>query len=323
MISSVSYKVSLITANQDTEVRRISVSKNVDNSLTYLRGKLLTEFPTLKETKFSVFWTDDEGDVVSITSEEDLNIALAELEGPIYKIIVKPNLEDIPEGCSLNLEKKVKTIENPPPEKDFQERGILPPRVGFNSRSLSSAMQFLAANVGGLHWLSPRAPGQGHQDLPAPTPTPTIQNPTPTSASHCPFSDSTVHSGNCFCHQPNVLKNLAFQAVNIASILPQASFTLSSAMMLLPLLLVLPQFLLTSLLYLTVAASLGLPLTTLLAGHLLYSVIACCPPALLVAVAMWAVHKIFVQRRTLGEEDVELWRRWIEGVIGLLHDLQR
>ena len=37
---------------------------------------------------FSIFWRDGDGDNAAIASDEDLAIALGEIEGPVYKLTV-------------------------------------------------------------------------------------------------------------------------------------------------------------------------------------------------------------------------------------------
>merc|ERR1712154_198645 len=45
-------------------------------------------FPQLQGAVFSVCWTDEDGDHVTITSDEELIIALTEMAGPLYKLTV-------------------------------------------------------------------------------------------------------------------------------------------------------------------------------------------------------------------------------------------
>merc|ERR1712168_3581 len=47
-----------------------------------------TVFPQLKNLNFSISWTDEDGDNVTIGNDEELIIALTEMPGPLYKINV-------------------------------------------------------------------------------------------------------------------------------------------------------------------------------------------------------------------------------------------
>jgi len=89
----VSYKVFLVKGKEkiDTEVRRFVVDKAVSTSFTFLKEKVASVFPSLgPDAEFSISWTDCDGDKVTIGSEEELVIALAEMTGPLYKLHVTP-----------------------------------------------------------------------------------------------------------------------------------------------------------------------------------------------------------------------------------------
>ena len=69
----------------------VVVDKNVSNIFNHLREKLLVAFPQLKQKTFSVTWTDEDGDMVTVASDEELIVALTEMPGPVYKIVVNVN----------------------------------------------------------------------------------------------------------------------------------------------------------------------------------------------------------------------------------------
>jgi len=85
---TVSYKIFLKDKDNAEEVRRFVVDKDVSTSFTYLQEKLCAVFPQLKQKIFSVSWTDEDGDNVTIGMDEELIIALTEMSGPVYKLIV-------------------------------------------------------------------------------------------------------------------------------------------------------------------------------------------------------------------------------------------
>merc|ERR1712173_86447 len=73
MGDNVSFKVFLKNDNEQ-EVRRFVIDKNVSTSYDYLLEKLRVVFPQLQGCVFSVCWTDEDGDHVTITSDEEHGI---------------------------------------------------------------------------------------------------------------------------------------------------------------------------------------------------------------------------------------------------------
>merc|ERR1712004_303407 len=88
MADNVSFKVYLKDPSQgeETEVRRFVVDKEVSTSLVYIKEKLVSIFPILVDKIFSVSWTDEDGDSITIDTDEELILALTELPGPVYKL---------------------------------------------------------------------------------------------------------------------------------------------------------------------------------------------------------------------------------------------
>jgi len=87
MGDNVSFKV-FLKNKEEQEVRRFVIDKNVSTSFDYLVGKLRVIFPQIQASVFTVGWTDEDGDQVTITSDEELIIALTEMTGPLYKLTV-------------------------------------------------------------------------------------------------------------------------------------------------------------------------------------------------------------------------------------------
>merc|ERR1712226_674765 len=85
MTDSVSFKVVL---KEQNELRRFVVDKEVSSSISYLQEKLCLVFPQLKQKIFTISWTDEDGDIVTIATDEELIIALTEMQGPVYKLTV-------------------------------------------------------------------------------------------------------------------------------------------------------------------------------------------------------------------------------------------
>ena len=103
MGDNVSFKVFLKNDNEQ-EVRRFVIDKNVSTSYDYLLEKLRVVFPQLQGSVFSVCWTDEDGDHVTITSDEELIIALTEMTGPLYKLTV--NLKKVKKAAQVFEEEK-------------------------------------------------------------------------------------------------------------------------------------------------------------------------------------------------------------------------
>merc|ERR1712215_63539 len=88
MVDTASFKIILKENGKDAELRRILVDKDVVTSFCYLQEKLCLVFPQLKQKTFSIHWSDQDGDIITITDDEQLGIALTEMQGPVYKFCV-------------------------------------------------------------------------------------------------------------------------------------------------------------------------------------------------------------------------------------------
>ena len=84
----VSFKASKCNLEGEAEVRRFQVDKDVSTSFPYLQQKLASVFPDISRKVFSITWVDTDNDIVTIATDEDLIIALTEMEGPLYRINV-------------------------------------------------------------------------------------------------------------------------------------------------------------------------------------------------------------------------------------------
>lgn len=84
---TVSFKVFLQSGGVN-EVRRFGIDRDVVSSCTYLREKLRAVFPSLHGRDFTVAWRDSDGDEIVISSDEELMIALSELQTEVRKLYV-------------------------------------------------------------------------------------------------------------------------------------------------------------------------------------------------------------------------------------------
>merc|ERR1712047_68202 len=92
MADNVSFKVYLKDPSQgeELEVRRFVVEKEVSTSLVYIKEKLVSIFPVLADKIFSVSWTDEDGDSITIDTDEELILALTSSPGG-QRTTVKPS----------------------------------------------------------------------------------------------------------------------------------------------------------------------------------------------------------------------------------------
>ena len=88
MAAKVSFKVYLQdpSAEEGAEVRRFLVDKAISTRLILIREKLVSVFPILADRDFSISWKDAEGDNITVDSDNELILAMAELAGPVYKL---------------------------------------------------------------------------------------------------------------------------------------------------------------------------------------------------------------------------------------------
>jgi len=87
---SVSFKLTFIREDGEKETRRALVENDASKNLASLEEKLLNVFPNLKtQRNFTLYWSDDEDDDITITSDEDLVVAMTTMKGPVYKLFIK------------------------------------------------------------------------------------------------------------------------------------------------------------------------------------------------------------------------------------------
>merc|ERR1712004_604836 len=87
-MGSVSFKVTL-SKGEEQETRRFQVDKEVAGSLVYLKQEITAIFPEFRRSEPVLSWVDEDGDDVVVTSDEELQVALTALAGPVYKLKVK------------------------------------------------------------------------------------------------------------------------------------------------------------------------------------------------------------------------------------------
>jgi len=87
---SVFFKLTFIGEDGERGTRRVLVENDASKNLASLKEKLLNVFPNLKtQRNFTLYWSDDEDDDITITSDEDLVVAMTTMKGPVYKLFIK------------------------------------------------------------------------------------------------------------------------------------------------------------------------------------------------------------------------------------------
>jgi len=292
MTNSTSYKVTCVCPDQSPEVRRFLVPQELFGNFKHLQGKLLSVFPKLGLNNFSLFWKDTEGDDITISSDEDLLIALGEMEGSVCKLIVKMKQGTGSEDSSSTSEEDESLHNGEPLSGVFsnyisgnnshagQSRNTQQQNTLAMPPLILTILQFLGINPNGFYFFPPSEEVSGSQ------------------VNQCQM----------------IMQYLSSQFLRISALFTQVSITLSSITIMLFIMMVLPTFFIHSALYLALANSLGFPLPTLLGGHLLFLLITCTPTFLVFTAAIWAFHRIFVLKKPLVEVDLEFWRRSFESI---------
>ncbi|CAK1601785.1 unnamed protein product [Parnassius mnemosyne] len=75
------------------EVRRFAIEKSVVTSFCYLDAKLQDVYPSLRQKRYTVSWKDEEGDDVTISSDDEMIIALSSMSENLMKLYVYCNDE--------------------------------------------------------------------------------------------------------------------------------------------------------------------------------------------------------------------------------------
>ncbi|KAF5278030.1 hypothetical protein FQA39_LY14348 [Lamprigera yunnana] len=72
-------KMKIINKNL-AEARRFSVDETLGSNFMYIRDKILALFPNLVGSGLKITWKDNDGDFITITGDEELFIALSEMD---------------------------------------------------------------------------------------------------------------------------------------------------------------------------------------------------------------------------------------------------
>ncbi|XP_071098114.1 uncharacterized protein [Haliotis cracherodii] len=75
--------------NATPEVRRFPVPDNAALSYTFINEKVMQVFPHLDADTFKLCWTDEDGDLITFSSEEELKDAISSANDSVVKIFVR------------------------------------------------------------------------------------------------------------------------------------------------------------------------------------------------------------------------------------------
>ena len=105
-------------------MRRFSLERSAGSCVSYtiLVARLEAMFPQLEAAVYRVSWTDEEGDAVTISTDEELGIALAEMTGPVYTLRVTVT-DHARLGDNEEMEQEDELERPAPLRKGFGKRG--------------------------------------------------------------------------------------------------------------------------------------------------------------------------------------------------------
>ena len=112
--------------------------------------------------------------------------------------------------------------------------------------------------------------------------------------------------------QPDFLTLLVARSLRFSALFTRCLVVFLAIIMFMTTVSLLPNSLLYSAAFLLLAGGLGLHLPTLVAGHVLYGLLSCFDPFLLIVISLWALHKTFIRRKPLI--DMQFWKRKIAGM---------
>lgn len=89
MAEAVSFKAYLKRDGEEVEVRRFCIDSGAATNYLYLQGKIQAVFPSIKNDQFNLFWQDADNDYVSVSSDEELLVALTATTQKPLKLYIK------------------------------------------------------------------------------------------------------------------------------------------------------------------------------------------------------------------------------------------
>ncbi|CAK1544557.1 unnamed protein product [Leptosia nina] len=109
--------------NEKPEVRRFGIGRDVVSSFQYLNAKLQDIYPKLRGKHFTVSWKDEEGDDVTISSDDEIMIALTSMSDDLKKLYVHcKESEERNDDCDIVI---TAVSDNPGTSGNVQHSGVV------------------------------------------------------------------------------------------------------------------------------------------------------------------------------------------------------
>lgn len=91
--------------SENPEIRRFSIPQEVSSSYDYLVGKIRQVYPSLLRKVFRLYWRDNENELVTLSSDEELVLALGCISQENFKVYIKEHF-DSTDGTHGNQKEK-------------------------------------------------------------------------------------------------------------------------------------------------------------------------------------------------------------------------
>lgn len=86
---SVIVKAYLQKPDKTEEIRRFALDHDVAANFAYLTKKLGQVFPGLANDNYAVYWKDEEGDLIAVSSDDELTLALGSIKEDVFRIYIR------------------------------------------------------------------------------------------------------------------------------------------------------------------------------------------------------------------------------------------
>merc|ERR1711970_826000 len=97
-------RMKIVVAASDKNKREARIV-NISSAVNFsdIKAAVLNYFPELEKEDYVVGWVDEQGDYVTVGSDQELQLALAERKGSVLKILVKMKNEKKKESPQIQV----------------------------------------------------------------------------------------------------------------------------------------------------------------------------------------------------------------------------